>query len=291
MVHRRRVREDEEPSANLRLHDLDRPWRDQYVTAAARRLTACRLLLPGDIFAERFQAPVLQQLESEHSQDISVNDCFKPLRTTDQPAGAADHRAARGDARADLARRNRRGDACAPQDVQTWAYDYPVELFERRVWHIPQPAGRRAASRSGVIRQSRQPLIVAGGGVLYSEATDILRQFVERTGIPVAETQAGKGSMPYDHPGALGDCSTGTEGANILAREADLVIGTARDTATSRLPRRQPSSIWTRHIIINGGVRRYKHSDPAGGRARHAEELLPLLKWVVSPAYRAGGGV
>jgi 3D-(3,5/4)-trihydroxycyclohexane-1,2-dione acylhydrolase (decyclizing) len=115
-----------------------------------------------------------------------------------------------------------------PQDVQAEAYDFPAEFLERRVWHIPRPQPDADALAAAVeeIREGRRPLIVAGGGVIYSEATDALRRLVEATGIPVAETQAGKGSLPYDHPSALGAIGvTGTLAANRIAAEADVVIG------------------------------------------------------------------
>ena len=115
-----------------------------------------------------------------------------------------------------------------PQDVQTEAHDWPDELFAPRVWHVARPVPERTAlARAvGAIRAAQRPLIVAGGGVIYAEATDALRAFAEATGIPVAETQAGKGSLPYDHAQAVGAVgATGTTAANALAREADLVIG------------------------------------------------------------------
>jgi 3D-(3,5/4)-trihydroxycyclohexane-1,2-dione acylhydrolase (decyclizing) len=115
-----------------------------------------------------------------------------------------------------------------PQDVQAEAHDWPRELFERRVWHVARPLPEPAALARALeaIRDARAPIVVAGGGVIYSRATEELRRFAEATGVPVAETQAGKGSLPYDHPLALGSVgSTGTVAANELAREADLVIG------------------------------------------------------------------
>jgi 3D-(3,5/4)-trihydroxycyclohexane-1,2-dione acylhydrolase (decyclizing) len=114
-----------------------------------------------------------------------------------------------------------------PQDVQAEAFDYPARLFEPRVWTIARPRADEGllARAADWIRASKQPLIVAGGGVIYGEATETLARWVERTGIPVAETMAGKGSLRYDHPQSLGAIGvTGTPGANILAREADLVI-------------------------------------------------------------------
>jgi 3D-(3,5/4)-trihydroxycyclohexane-1,2-dione acylhydrolase (decyclizing) len=115
-----------------------------------------------------------------------------------------------------------------PQDVQTEAFDYPEELFARRVWHVPRPVPEPAmlARAAETLRGARRPLLVTGGGVIYSEATEALRALVEATGVPVAETYAGKGSLPYDHPSALGAIGvTGTDGANAMAREADVVVG------------------------------------------------------------------
>ena len=189
------------------------------------------LLLPGDIFARRNVGPVLQQLEMAHSQDLSVNDCFKPisrywdrLNRPDQAIYALPEAMRVLTSPADTGAVT----LALPQDVQAEAYDYPAELFEPRVWFIPRPQADSALLRRAVekIKASRRPLMVAGGGVLYSEAADSLRAFVEQTGIPVAETQAGKGAMPYNHPLALGAMGvTGTPGANLMAREADLVIG------------------------------------------------------------------
>src|SRR5215510_9166860 len=115
-----------------------------------------------------------------------------------------------------------------PQDVQAEAYDYPADFFEPRVWLVARPLPDKAALDRAVelIRSSQRPFLVAGGGLIYSEATAILARLSERSGIPVGETQAGKGSLPYDHPcnmGAVG--ATGTLAANRLARDADLVIG------------------------------------------------------------------
>jgi 3D-(3,5/4)-trihydroxycyclohexane-1,2-dione acylhydrolase (decyclizing) len=188
------------------------------------------LLLPGDIFASRKPAPVLQQLESPQSQDISVNDCFKPVsRYWDRIYRPEQIITALPEAMRVLTSPAETGAVtlALPQDVQAEAFDYPTALFAKRVWTIPRPRAdadllRRAAE---LIRASRQPLLIAGGGVLYGEATAALRRFVEATGIAVGETQAGKGALPYDHPQALGAIGvTGTPGANIIARDADLVI-------------------------------------------------------------------
>jgi 3D-(3,5/4)-trihydroxycyclohexane-1,2-dione acylhydrolase (decyclizing) len=197
-------------------------------TATINRLPV--LLLPGDIFARRNVAPVLQQLESEHTQDISVNDAFRSVsRYWDRINRPDQLPYSMLEAMRVLTSPAETGAVVLslPQDVQTEAWDYPAELFEERIWQVPRPRGdaelvKRAADW---IRAAMAPLIIAGGGVLYSEAASELARFALQTGIPVTETQAGKGSLPFDHPqnaGAIG--VTGTPGANILARHADLVI-------------------------------------------------------------------
>ena len=189
------------------------------------------LLLPGDIFARRNVAPVLQQLEWGGSQEISVNDCFKPVsRYWDRINRPEQIITALPEAMRVLTSQAETGAVTLslPQDVQAEAYDYPEALFEKRVWIIPRPVPPRELLSRAVkmIREAESPLIVAGGGVIYSKATEVLASFAEGSGIPVGETQAGKGSLPYDHPFALGAIGvTGTPGANIIAREADLVIG------------------------------------------------------------------
>lgn len=189
------------------------------------------LLLPGDIFARRDVAPVLQQLESPSSQDISVNDCFKPVaRYWDRIQRPEQILTALPAAMRVLTSPSETGAVVLglPQDVQAEAFDYPEHFFRKRVWSIARTrcdAGLLAAAAEW-IRSARHPLLIAGGGVLYSEATVALSEFASQTGIPVVETQAGKGSLRYDHPQCLGALGvTGTPGANVLAREADLIIG------------------------------------------------------------------
>ena len=189
------------------------------------------LLLPGDIFASRHVDPVLQQLEFPLSADVSVNDCFRPVsRFWDRINRPEQLIASLMQAMRVLTSPAETGAVtlCLPQDVQAEAYDFPSELFERRVWYIARPVPdteliRRAVAR---IRAAKRPMIVAGGGVIYGEATDALHAFVHATGIPVAETFAGKGSLPYNDPHQLGAMgATGTEGANAVGAEADVVIG------------------------------------------------------------------
>jgi 3D-(3,5/4)-trihydroxycyclohexane-1,2-dione acylhydrolase (decyclizing) len=189
------------------------------------------LLLPGDIFARRNVAPVLQQIESPTTQDTGVNDCFKPVsRYWDRIYRPEQLITALPEAMRVLTSPSDCGAVtlALPQDVQTEAYDYPEELFEKRAWLIRrgQPDRVSLERAAAAIRGAERPLIVAGGGVLMSEASQALSEFVTRTGIPVAETQAGKGSLAWDHAqevGAIG--ATGALAANRLAKTADLVIG------------------------------------------------------------------
>lgn len=255
------------------------------------------LCLPGDIFARRNVAPVLQQLESEHSQDISVNDCFKPIsRYWDRINRPDQLILSLPEAMRVLTSPAETGAVtlALPQDVQAEAWDYPGEMFEKRVWHIPRNRPDTAAlSRAAEwIRSSRRPLIVAGGGVIYSEATETLRAFVDQTGIPVGETMAGKGSLRFDHPlnmGAVG--VTGTSAANALAKEADLVIGIGTRysdfTTASKTAFQDPE---LRFININvAEFDAFKHAAlPVIGDARATlEELAAALEgYAVDAAYQ-----
>jgi 3D-(3,5/4)-trihydroxycyclohexane-1,2-dione acylhydrolase (decyclizing) len=188
------------------------------------------LLLPGDIFATRRPAPVLQQLESGQSQDVSVNDCFKPVsRYWDRINRPEQIVTALPEAMRVLTSPAETGAVtlALPQDVQAEAYDYPSDLFDPRVWTVPRvrPDASLLQRAADLIRRSERPMIVAGGGVIYSDATDALQKFADATGIAAGETQAGKGALPYPHPLSLGAVgATGTRAANRLAHHADLVI-------------------------------------------------------------------
>ena len=254
------------------------------------------LLLPGDIFARRNVAPVLQQLESEHSQDVSVNDCFRPVsRYWDRINRPDQIITALPEAMRVLTSPADTGAAVVgiPQDVQTEAYDYPVELFERRVWRVPRnrPDAVLLREAAAWIRRSERPMIVAGGGVLYSEASEILAPFARELGIPVGETMAGKGSLPFDHPLNLGAIGvTGTFAANRAARDADLVIGIGTRysdfTTASKTAFQNPD---VRFININvAEFDALKHSAlPLVADARATlEELASLLEgWKADPSY------
>jgi 3D-(3,5/4)-trihydroxycyclohexane-1,2-dione acylhydrolase (decyclizing) len=188
------------------------------------------LLLPGDIFANRVPAPVLQQLESAQSQDLSVNDCFKPVsRYWDRISRPEQLVTALPEAMRVLTSPSETGAVtlALPEDTQTEAFDYPSAMFDERVWTVPRPRGDANAVQRAVelIRRAERPLIIAGGGVLFSEAAKELERFAAMVRIGVAETHAGKSSMPWDHPFALGAIgATGGSAANLLAREADVVI-------------------------------------------------------------------
>lgn len=189
------------------------------------------LLLPSDIFATRYPDPVLQQLEDPRSLDVSVNDAFKPVsRYFDRinrpeqliPSLLCAMRVLTDPAETGAVT------VCLPQDVQAEAFDFPVALFSKRVWHVARPVPEPAALARAVdlVKAAKRPLIVAGGGAIYSGASEQLRAFAAATGIPVADTQAGKGAINFDHPMSVGGVgSTGAGSANALAREADLVIG------------------------------------------------------------------
>jgi 3D-(3,5/4)-trihydroxycyclohexane-1,2-dione acylhydrolase (decyclizing) len=189
------------------------------------------LLLPGDVFATRVANPVLQELEDPRTLDVSVNDCLRPVsRYFDRIWRPEQLPAALMQAMRVLTDPAETGAVtlALPQDTAAEAHDWPAELFQGRVWRIPRPypEPQAVAQAAQAIRSSRRPLLVAGGGVHYSDAAQALRSFAELTGVPVAETQAGKGAMPYDHPAALGAIgATGTVAANGVAAESDLVIG------------------------------------------------------------------
>ncbi len=265
-------------------------------TATINRLPV--LLLPGDIFARRNVAPVLQQLESPSTQDISVNDCFKPVsRYWDRIQRPEHLLTSLPEAMRVLTSPAETGAVTIafPQDVQAEAFDFPEKFFGKKVWVIPrnrcdQILLQRAAEW---IRAAKKPLIVAGGGVLYSQASEALAQFAQATGIPVCETQAGKGSLPFDNPQQLGAVGvTGTPGANILAREADLILGIGTRysdfTSASKTAFQNPA---VRFININvAEFDAYKHAAlPLTGDARLTlTELQHAVgNFAVEESYRA----
>jgi 3D-(3,5/4)-trihydroxycyclohexane-1,2-dione acylhydrolase (decyclizing) len=189
------------------------------------------LLLPGDSFATRLADPVLQQLEHPCAADISVNDALRPVsRWFDRVARPEALIPAVLQAMRVLADPVETGAVtlAMPQDVQAEAFDWPEEFFADRIWHVRRPAPDSAeiTEAAHVVRSARRPLIVAGGGIHHSEAEDVLGALADATGIPVASTQAGKGSLRWDHPCDIGGIGhTGTAVADDLARTADVIIG------------------------------------------------------------------
>jgi 3D-(3,5/4)-trihydroxycyclohexane-1,2-dione acylhydrolase (decyclizing) len=255
------------------------------------------LLLPGDVFASRVPDPVLQELEAPHDGDLSVNDSFRAVsRYWDRvnrpeqliPAALAAMRVLTNQAETGAVT------LALPQDVQAEAYDYPEEFFEKRVWRVgrPLPEAEMVERAALLIREARRPMIVSGGGTIYSEAAEALLRLVEGTGIPVGETQAGKGSMPYDHPLALSAVgATGTFAANRAARDADVVIGIgtrwADFTTASKTAFQNPD---VRFVNVNiADFDAHKHSGVAlVGDARATLEALgeALAGYEVEARYR-----
>ncbi|MEV5720370.1 3D-(3,5/4)-trihydroxycyclohexane-1,2-dione acylhydrolase (decyclizing) [Amycolatopsis mediterranei] len=256
------------------------------------------LLLPSDMFATRAPDPVLQQLEDTRGGDVTVNDAFRPVskyfdRITRPeqliPAALAAMRVLTDPVETGAVT------LCLPQDVQAEAYDWPEDFFRRRVWRVGRPVPEAPALERVVqlLRSAKNPLIVAGGGVVYSEAEHELRAFAEATGIPVADTHAGKGAVPWDHPCAVGGLgSTGTSAANTLAAEADVVLGIGTRysdfTTASHTVFANP-----RVTFVNLNVARLD-------AAKHSAEMLladaklgiialheALAGWQVDEAYRA----
>ena len=198
-------------------------------TATVNRLPV--LLLPGDIFASRRPDPVLQQLEYPLSLDVSVNDAFRPVsRFWDRINRPEQIIASLPEAMRVLTDPAETGAVtlALPQDVQTEAYDYPATFFAHRVHRIPRvvPPDSELRIAAQMIQGAERPLIIAGGGAIYSEASSALADFAEALGLPVAETQAGKGVLPWNHPWNVGPIgANGGLAANRLAHDADLIIG------------------------------------------------------------------
>ncbi|MEU5244222.1 3D-(3,5/4)-trihydroxycyclohexane-1,2-dione acylhydrolase (decyclizing) [Streptomyces asoensis] len=256
------------------------------------------LLLPSDMFATRAADPVLQQLEDTRGGDVTVNDAFRAvskyfdrIQRPEQliPAALAAMRVLTDPVETGAVT------LALPQDVQAEAHDWPLSFFRRRVWHVgrPVPEAAAVARSAALLKNARKPLIVAGGGTVYSEAETALRAFADATGIPVADTHAGKGAVPWDHPCAVGGIgSTGSYAANELAREADVVLGIGTRysdfTTASHTVFGNPDV-----TFVNLNVARLdavKHSaEPLVADARLGIDALAaaLEGWEVTPAYRA----
>ncbi|KAB1916100.1 3D-(3,5/4)-trihydroxycyclohexane-1,2-dione acylhydrolase (decyclizing) [Micromonospora sp. AMSO31t] len=254
------------------------------------------LLLPGDIFATRVANPVLQELEDPRSHDVSVTDALRPVsRYWDRINRPEQLPAALLAAMRVLTDPADTGAVtlALPQDVQAEAYDWPDELFAERVWHVPRPRADEAAlaRAAGIVRAARRPLLVAGGGVIYSGATGALRRFAEAHGVPVAESQAGTGALRHDHPLALGAVGvTGTTAANEIAAGADVVIGVGTRYSDFTTASGTLFGDGTRFVNLN--VTRFDAAKLSGtqivGDARESLTALggACAGWTTEPAYR-----
>jgi len=255
------------------------------------------LLLPGDVFASRRPDPVLQQLEVPWRGEVSVNDCFQPVsRYWDRitrpeqvvPAALAAMRVLTDQAETGAVT------LALPQDVQAEAFDYPLEFLEPRVWRLarPRPEPRVLDEAAALLRSARRPLLIAGGGVIYSEAAELLATLAARTGLPVGETQAGKGSLPWDHPAAMGAVgATGGLAANRLAAAADLVVGVG--TRWTDFTTASGSAFRADGVrFVNINIAAFDAGKLGGlalvgdGRATLEELDRRLADWTVSAAYR-----
>lgn len=251
--------------------------------ATTNRLPA--LLLPSDTFATRVADPVLQQLERPHDIGLTVNDAFRPLSVffdrVQRPEQLFSIALAAMRVLTDPAETGAVTIAL-PEDVQAEALDVPLEFLQDREWHIRRPLPERGplARAVAAIRGAKQPLLVAGGGVIYSEAEQALRAFVEATGIPVGTTQAGGGALPWDHPQYLGGIgATGTSAANRIAAEADVIIGVGTRysdfTTASRTAFQNPDAVF---VNINvAAFDAYKHGSQLPVVADAREALLALV--------------
>ena len=277
------------------------PGATNMVTAAAlahvNRLPV--LLIPGDTFANRRPDPVLQQVEDFTGPTVTANDCFRPVsryfdRIT-RPEQIITSLPAAINILTDAAN-------CGPatlafsQDVQAEAYDYPESFFEKRV-HLSRRIGADKAELAAAItllKNAEKPLVIAGGGVQYGEATDCLHSFAEKHGVPVGETQAGKGSLPWNHPQSVGAIGvTGTSAANELAADADVIlaVGTRLQDFTTA-----SRSLFAKAKLIQLNVAAFdcaKHgAQPLMADARRGLEDLSdgLQDWQVPKAWQARSG-
>ena len=255
------------------------------------------LLLPSDTFAKRNVGPVLQELEYPLGQDVTVNDAFRPVsRYWDRINRPEQLAWSMLEAFRVLTSPEETGAVtiCLPQDVQTEAFDFPTSLFEKRVWRIPRiRADKKLYSEAvEILKQAEKPFIISGGGTLYSEAAEELKTFVEQTGIPVGETQAGKGALPFSHPQNMGSVgATGSLAANRLAEDADviLLIGTRLgDFTTSSKSQFQNPDVRFIHINVCSMDAHKLSSLPLQADARVTLEDLneDLKEYEVEESYR-----
>lgn len=255
------------------------------------------LLLPADMPASRAPRPVLQQVEAPGSAGISVNDCLRPVsRYWDRIERPEQLMWAAPEAMRVLTDPAETGAVtlALPTDVQSEAFDFPAEFFRPRTWHVTRPIPDVEALKRAVelISAAQRPLLVAGGGVIYSDATDALVRFVERTGIPVGETHAGKGSLPYDHPSNLGALGVnGTPHSYRIARDADVVIGVGTRwtdvTSVSQTVFAHPSVRFVNLNIASFDAHKYSGVPLVGDARATLERLTTMIgDYEVDPTYR-----
>lgn len=257
------------------------------------------LLLPSDTFANRAPDPVLQQLEMPHDASLTVNDAFKPLsRFFDRIQRPEQVFSAMLSAMRVLTDPVETGavTVCVPEDVQAEVIDVPLEWLADREWHIRRPRAERSAleAAANAIRGAKKPLIVAGGGIVYSDAHDALRALVEQSGIPVGASQAGVGSLNWNHPQYLGSVgATGTFAANRAAHDADVVIGIGTRysdfTTASRTAFQNKDVTFVNINVASFDAFKHGSTHAVVGDARESLlELVELLSgYSVSDAYRA----
>ncbi|NII40595.1 3D-(3,5/4)-trihydroxycyclohexane-1,2-dione acylhydrolase (decyclizing) [Curtobacterium flaccumfaciens] len=270
------------------------PGAANMLTAAAlattNRLPA--LLLPSDTFATRTTDPVLQQIEMPHDTSIQVTDAFRPLsRFFDRVVRPEQLFSIALQAMRVLTDPAETGAVtiALPEDVQAEQLDVPVAFLQPREWHIRRPLPETGPLERAVtaIRQAKRPVVVAGGGVLYSGAEDQLRRFVEATGIPVGTSQAGGGSLLWDHPQYLGGIgATGTAAANAVAAQADVVIGIGTRysdfTTASRTAFQDPDVTFVNVNVASFDA--YKHGTQLPVIADAREALIALTAALTADA-------
>ena len=273
------------------------PGATNLVTAAAlahvNRLPV--LLLPGDVFVSRAPDPVLQQVEDFADGTVTANDCLRPVsRWFDRIVHPAQLATALPQAVRVLTDAALCGPVtlALPQDVQTMAHDYPEALFQPEVvtFAAPAPSGAALAEAAAALRDAKRPLLIAGGGALYGLAWDALRAFADAHGVPVAETQAGKGALPWDHPLQLGAIGvTGSPAANALAADADVVlaVGTRLTDFTTG-----SHSLFAQAKLVNLNVnafdaRKWRGVELVADAKRGLEALSAALPaWRAEPAWQ-----
>jgi 3D-(3,5/4)-trihydroxycyclohexane-1,2-dione acylhydrolase (decyclizing) len=255
------------------------------------------LLLPGDVFVSRLPDPVLQQVESFEQGDVSANDCFRPVtRYFDRITSPEQLLVALPRAIQVMTDPAQCGPVCLalPQDVQTFAYDWPEDFFRPAMIRMRRPPAEtiELADAALLLRSAKKPLIVAGGGVLYSQAWDALRAFADTHGVPVAESQAGKGSLAWNHPLNLGSIGvTGSPAANRAAAQCDVVfaVGTRlQDFTTGSHALYGHAKLLSLNVQPFDAGKKRGQQLIADARTGLGQLSAELSRWYADPAWTAG---